>query len=124
MMLNYLFGFMAFVLAPASIVWGWVAFFRGSKGWTLLPILSLGAFALGNISCIEAIVFSLRARALHVFWFVDRLENVIAGTGALACLLAIVLALCCVWKPTTLRWPALIAAFGVLPFWVVVGISA
>lgn len=124
MMLNYLFGFMAFVLAPASILWGWVAYFRDSKRWTLLPMLSLGAFVLGNISCIDAIVFSLRARALHVFWFVDRPENFIAGTGALACDLAVVLALCCVWRPTTLRWPALITALALFPFWLAVGISA
>ena len=107
-----------FVL-PIALIWGWARWINLAKPRTAASILSLAGFVLATASALLAVSSIAYAQGIHGFRFYDPRLMRIFRCGVLLSLGAIVFGLGGVWRPSSLRWHAPIAAIGTLAFWVI-----
>jgi len=105
-------------VVPALIVWGWVRWARRKQPRELFAVLSLVAFVLATASAVLATSSVLYARAIGGFPFYDPRLMRIFRWGFLLSLGALGFAIGGVWRPSALRWHALVCAIGTAFFWV------
>jgi hypothetical protein len=91
---------------PAAI-YGWTRFGTEPRVWTLSLVFSLGSLVLGTFSLLLVFVFY----CFHVR------GGLIGTLGFFPSLVAVVFALCGIWKRNSLRWSSLICALGVWLYW-------
>jgi hypothetical protein len=82
-------------------------------------MLSLGALALSTASALLAVASVIYGHFIGGFPYYDPRLRSIYFWGALTSLAALTLGLIGVWRPSMLRWHALICAFGTLVYWFV-----
>jgi hypothetical protein len=105
------------LLLPAVIVWGWARWYKGSAGGTLSSKMSLGGFVFANISvalALAAVVFA------HTQGSSPLLNSSLLRIGSYGLILAVLATGCALLglrRNSPLRWPGLLAAGGVLVFW-------
>jgi hypothetical protein len=106
-----------FVL-PIALIWGWVRWISLAKPRTAASILSLAGFVLATASALLAVSSIAYAQVIHGFRFYDPRLMRIFRWGFLFSLGAIVFGLGGIWRPSSLRWHAPVAAIGTLAFWI------
>jgi uncharacterized BrkB/YihY/UPF0761 family membrane protein len=106
------------IALPAVMIWGWVRWTKREKQWTVFSILSLIGFVLATASGLLAISSSLYALKIGGFPFFDPMLMRIYRWGTLLSATGIIFAMVGVWRPSSLRWHALISAAGTLMFWI------
>ncbi|MFZ1940639.1 MAG: hypothetical protein WBA18_03700 [Terracidiphilus sp.] len=111
---GWIFGFFVSLVA---MVWGWIRWIRREKGWSILSLSSLIAFALASASALLVAAMMAYELAIREFTYDDSSLMRICAWGALISLSALVLALMGVWRPNSIRWHALVCSFGTLVFW-------
>jgi hypothetical protein len=109
---------LAYVVAPASLIWGWVRWGRLPRTRTLTSIFSLIGLILATASGLLAISTAAYAR-IHSFEFFDPFLMRIFRWGFLLSLAGFVFAMGGVWRKNSLRWHALASAVGTLAFWMI-----
>jgi uncharacterized BrkB/YihY/UPF0761 family membrane protein len=102
------------------MMWGWVRWMKQRGPRTTFSTLSLTGFALGTASGLFAIGAMLYARAVGGFSFYDPALVKIYRWGTLLSVAAIMFAIIGLWRPSSLRWHALVCALGTLVFWLAV----
>jgi len=105
------------VTIPLVMVWGWIRWARHGKCWAILPVLSLGGFALATGSAGLAVALSTYGHATGGFEFYDPRLMRIYALGMLLSSSALILSFAGVWRRNTLRWHALLCSFGTLVYW-------
>ena len=105
-----------FVL-PVALIWGWARWTHLAKPRTAASVLSLAGFVLATASALLAVSSIAYAQAIHGYRFYDPGVMRIFRWGFLLSLGAIVFGLGGVWRPSSLRWHAPVAAIGTLAFW-------
>ena len=109
---------LAYVLAPVTLIWGWVRWVRLPKIKTATSLLSLAGFGLASASALLALLSAAYAQ-VHVFRFYDPELMRIFRWGFLLSTAGFVFGIGGVWRKSSLRWYALASAVGTLAFWVV-----
>lgn len=114
--------FVLFVLGicitlPTIMIWGWARWIKHREPRTTFSTLSLVGFVLGTVSGLLAIAATLYARIIVGFSFYDPALMKIYRWGALLSFAATVFAIIGLWRPSSLRWHALVCAVGTLVFW-------
>ena|ERR1035437_302413 len=105
------------LVTPLVLIWGWTRWVQRPKPKTLTSILSLSGFALATSSAILAA--SLWAYAhVHPFGFYDPSLLRIYRWGTMLSLAGLLFAVGGAWRNSSIRWHALICAFGTLSFWI------
>jgi hypothetical protein len=107
-----------FVL-PVVLIWGWARWINLAKLRSASSVLSLAGFVLATASALLSVSSIAYGQGIHGFRFYDPLLMRIFRCGVLLSLGAIVFGLGGVWRPSSLRWHAPVAAIGTLAFWVV-----
>ena len=105
------------IALPTVMIWGWVRWTKHEKQWTVFSVLSLIGFALATASGLLAISSSLYALKIGGFPYYDPLLMRIYRWGALLSSTGIIFAIVGVWRPSSLRWHALVCTAGTLMFW-------
>jgi hypothetical protein len=105
------------IALPTVMIWGWVRWTKREKQWTVFSVLSLIGFALATASGLLAISSSLYALKIGGFPYYDPLLMRIYRWGALLSSTGIIFAIVGVWRPSSLRWHALVCTAGTLMFW-------
>jgi hypothetical protein len=106
-----------FVVTPFLLVWGWIRWARCEKRWTVLPMLSFAGFTLSTASALLAVASAIYGHFIGGFPYYDPRLLKIYFWGLIVSLAALLLGLTGVWRPSALRWHALICAFGTLVYW-------
>jgi hypothetical protein len=110
-----------YVIAPVSLIWGWIRWIRSAKLWTLPSGFSLVGFSLSTISGLLFIASLIDARIVGGFPFYDpRLMRMIRW-GMVLSIAAFLFAVCGVWRRSPLRWFSLWGSIGAFSLWGVVG---
>jgi hypothetical protein len=112
-----LFG-LGWLVAPASLIWGWVRWLGRPKRWTITSFLALFGFLLAMASALVAICSILYSEAIGGFPFYDPLLMKIIRIGSLLAVSGFVAGLGGVWRPNSLRWLTPISALGMFAFWI------
>ena len=110
---------LGYLISPISVVWGWVRFARHE--WhrrRVLPMLTLGGFVLATASALLAFGAVSYAQ-FHHFPYYDPLLMKIFGTGFLLSFGGLLLGMVGIWRSSSLRWHAPIAAIATAAFWFV-----
>lgn len=110
---------MAYVLAPVSLIWGWIRWISRRQKLGRPFFLSLIGFILTTLSGLLAISTMAYALATHGFRFYDPNLLRIYRWGFLLSIGGIVLGLTGVSVPNALRWHAPLAGLGMLAFWMI-----
>ncbi|MGO9862142.1 MAG: hypothetical protein ACLPLR_00910 [Terriglobales bacterium] len=110
---------MGYLLAPVSLVWGWIRWIRCRQELGRPFLLSLIGFILTTTSGLLAISTIAYARAIHGFPFYDPNLLRIYRWGFLLSVGGIVLGLTGISAPNALRWHAPLAGLGMLAFWMI-----
>ena len=116
-----IFGILAaagYFVLPFVLIWGWARWINLAKLRSASSVLSLAGFVLATASALLAVSSTAYAQVIHSFWFYDPLLMRIFRCGVLLSLGAIVFGLGGVWRPSSLRWHAPVAAIATLAFWV------
>jgi hypothetical protein len=108
---------LGWIVAPALLIWGWMRWVGQPNRWTITSILSLGGFLLATTSALLAVSTMMYARVIGGFTFYDPLLMRIYRIGMLLSLSGIVLGVCGVWRPNSLRWHSPASAAGMFAFW-------
>jgi hypothetical protein len=108
---------LAYVVAPASLIWGWVRWVKRPKLRTVNSILSLMGFLLATASALLAISMVAYAQ-VHHFGFFDPLLVRIFRWGLLLSMAGFVFGVGGLWRKSTTRWFAPAGAIGTFAFWV------
>ena len=106
-----------FVL-PTALIWGWARWINLPKLRTVSSILSLTGFVLATASALLGVSSIAYAQGIHDFRFYDPRLMRMFRWGFLLSLGAIVFGLGGVWRSSSVRWHAPVAAIGTLAFWV------
>jgi hypothetical protein len=107
-----------YFVSPIVLIWGWARWINLAKLRTALSILSLAGFVLATASALLAVSSIAYAQVIHGFRFYDPSLMRLFRCGVLLSLGAIVFGLGGVWRPSSLRWHAPVAAIGTLAFWI------
>jgi hypothetical protein len=99
------------------LIWGWARWINHPKLRTVPSILSLAGFVLAMASALLAVSSIAYAQVIHGFRFYDPLLMRLFRWGILLSLGAIMFGVGGVWRPSSLRWHAPVAAIGTLAFW-------
>jgi hypothetical protein len=121
MVLN-IFSFIApivFLSFPLIMGWGWVRWATQKNSINLFSILSLIGFVLATASESLAIAMVIYARVTSGFDFYDPTLMRIYAIGTLLSLVGLIFAIVGTWKPSSLRWFALVGTVGTLCYWLV-----
>lgn len=114
-----LFATVAFLSFPVVMTWGWMRWKRRKRPMTLISALSLIGFVLATTSELIAIAMVIYARITGGFGFYDPTLMRIYVTGMLLSGFGLILAIAGAWKPSSLRWHALVCTLGTLVYWLV-----
>jgi len=106
-----------FVL-PVVLIWGWARWINLAKLGSASSVLSLAGFVLATASALLAVSSIAYAQVIHGFRFYDPSLMRLFRCGVLLSLGAIVFGLGGLWRPSSLRWHAPVAAIGTLAFWI------
>jgi len=98
------------------LIWGWARWRLGPKLRTITAILSLIGFVLATASGVLAVSTIVFAQ-FHHFPYYDPLLLKIFRCGTYLSLGGIVFGVCGVWRRSSLRWHAPVAAAGTLAYW-------
>ena len=107
---------LSYVVAPVTLIWGWIRWVRLPKKWSISAILALIGFGWATTSALLAISMAAYAR-VHYFAFYDPLLMRIFRLGFLLSLAGIAFGIGGVWRNSPLRWHALAGAVGTFAFW-------
>ncbi len=102
---------------PAVMVWGWARWLGNSEPRTLSSNLSLGGFALANISVLLGLAATLFLHSAAGSPLSNSLLLRLYSIGFLLSVLGVALSLAGLRRSSSLRWPGLVCAGGVLIFW-------
>jgi hypothetical protein len=108
---------LVFVTTPLVMVWGWIRWARREKRWTVLPMLSFAGFTLSTASALLAVTSAIYGHFIGGFPYYDPRLLKIYFWGLIVSLAALLLGLTGIWRPSVLRWHALICAFGTFVYW-------
>jgi Ca2+/Na+ antiporter len=114
---------LGYVVAPVTLIWGWLCWISTPKLQTIPAFLSLIGFILANASALTAFISITYALSIHGFAFYDPRLMRIVGWGILCSLVGFVFGICGLWRPNSLRWHVPVCAIGTLAFWFGVAIS-
>jgi len=103
---------------PTALIWGWARWINLPKLRTVSSILSLTGFVLATASALLGVSSIAYAQGIHDFRFYDPRLMRMFRWGFLLSLGAIVFGLGGVWRSSSVRWHAPVAAIGTLAFWV------
>jgi len=109
---------LAYLVAPVTLVWGWMMWFNQPKLRTVTSILALCGFVLASVSALLAVLTIALALVIG-FKYYDPVLMRIFGIGALLSLAASVFGFGGIWKASSLRWHSPVAGLATLAFWVV-----
>jgi hypothetical protein len=109
----------ALLALPVVMVWGWVRWKRREKPVTWFSILSLIGLALATVSESLAISTVIYARVSGGFEYYDPVLMKIYAWGTLLSVTGLTIAIIAVWRPSSLRWYALVCTAGTLLYWLV-----
>ncbi len=101
------------------MIWGWVRWIRRKKPITLFSTLSLIGLALATASELLAISMMLYARISGGFGYYDPILMKIYAWGTLFSVAGLTLTIIGAWRPSSLRWHALVCTVGTLLYWLV-----
>ena len=107
-----------YFVSPIVLIWGWARWINLPKPRTVPSILSLTGFVLATVSALLAVTSIAYAQPIHDFQFYDPRLMRMFRWGFLLSLGAIVFGLGGVWRSSSVRWHAPIAAIATLAFWV------
>jgi hypothetical protein len=107
---------LAYLLAPVTLVWGWLRWANQPKNWTPTAILSLLGFALATVSALLAVMTVAYAQVRY-FPFYDPLLMRIFRWGALLSAAGLLFGVGGAWRQSSLRWFAIAGAVGTFAFW-------
>jgi hypothetical protein len=110
---------LAYLVAPVTLVWGWMKWFGQPKLRTVTSILALCGFVLASASALLAVSTIACALVVGGFRYYDPALMRIFGIGALLSLAASVSGFGGIWKASSLRWHSPVAGLATLAFWVV-----
>jgi hypothetical protein len=110
---------LSFLVAPVTLIWGWIRWSCQPKLWTVASTLALAGFVLATASVLLAVASSSIAH-IHIFRYYDPVLMNIYRCGFLLSLSGFGLALGGVWRRSSLRWFAPACALGTLAFWIMV----
>ncbi len=105
------------VFLPAVMVWGWARWFKGSEPSTFSSNLSLGGFVVANVSVLLALSATLFLHSSAGSPLSSSLLLRLYSIGFLLSVLGVLLAIAGLRRSSSLRWPGLVCAGGVLVFW-------
>jgi hypothetical protein len=105
-----------YIIAPVSLIWGWVRWFNQPKPRAFSSATSLVAFILASASAAFGLLTVLYGMSGAFEEHYEVFYRVV-GVGAVISLLAILVAVGGLWRKSPLRWLALASALGTLGFW-------
>lgn len=108
---------LSYLVAPLTLVWGWVRWTRQSKQRNVLAILSLLGFSLASGSALLAGGAIAYAQLIRGFGFYDPQLMRIMGIGIVLSLGGLVFGLSGIWKENPLSWHAPVLSVSSLAFW-------
>jgi len=110
--------FLGYIVAPASLIWGWARWIRQPKSWSFSSLISLVAFVVASSSAalglVTILIGVLGAFEQHLSAFYR-----VVDLGMLISLIGIIVAIGGIWRKNPLRWHALSSAVATLGFWAV-----
>jgi hypothetical protein len=118
-----LFVILEYAVAPALFLWGWARWFNRPKPRTLFLILSFVGFALATGSAVLALLSFVDARSVVGFALHDSQLLIIFWSAGVLSITATAFALAGVWRPSPLRWHALVCAVATLLFCLATAVS-
>jgi predicted membrane protein len=108
-----------FLSVPVIMIWGWVRWSRQEKSFKSFSILSLLGLTLATLSELLAISMVLYARISGGFGCYDPFLMKIYACGMLLSTIGLIVAIIGVWRPSPMRWQALVCTLGTLLYWLV-----
>ena len=109
----------AFLALPVVMGWGWLRWIRRKEPRKLVPSLSMVGLSLATASELLAISMVLYARISGGFGFYDPALMRVYALGMLLSLLGFGFAAIGVWRPSSLRWHAMVCTVATLLYWLV-----
>jgi len=110
-------GIASCVVAPITLIWGWVRWVQRAKPRTIPSILSLFGFILATASAILSL-YAIADAHVHPYGFYDPRLMKIMGWGMMLSLAGFLIALGGIWRTNSLRWYAPLCAIGTFAFWI------
>jgi hypothetical protein len=114
---------MGYVLAPITLILGWIRWIGRREELGRPFFLSLIGFILSTASGVLAVSAIVYAVAIHGFRFYDPTLLRIYAWGLLLSAGGVVLGFTGVSAPNALRWHAPLAGIGMLAFWMIAASS-
>ena len=111
--------FLSYVVAPITLIWGWLRWSLLAKSQTLPSMLSLAGFILASASGLLELSTIAYAFAHGFEWYDPVLLNAMVA-GLLLSLGALVFGLSGIWKANPLRWHSPVSGLATLAFWLLV----
>jgi hypothetical protein len=108
-----------FLSLPMVMGWGWVHWAKRKNSITLFSILTLIGFTLATLSESIEISIVIYARVTSGFDFYDPTLMRIYAVGMLLSFVGLIFAIVGAWRPSSLRWFALVSSVGTLMYWLV-----
>lgn len=107
-------------LAPVTLIWGWVRWSRSPRQRDIASLASFSGFMCVSASALIALAGLVYSKAIGGFPFYDpRLLRIIRH-GILIATVGLILGLAGIWRRNALRWHCLLAAVGMIAFWIVI----
>ena len=111
--------FLGYVVAPISLVWGWIRWIRRPKLRAVMPRLSLVGFMLATASAFLAASTIVYAYRMRGFGHYAPLLPKAFRAGALLSLGGILFGIGGIWRASSLRWHAPVSGIATLAFWII-----
>jgi hypothetical protein len=112
-----LLGFGAFLVLPAVMIWGWVRLARRKEKVTLFLVLSIAGLVLATVSELLGISTGIYACVSGGFATFDPTLMKIYAWGTLLSFVGVIFATAGLWRPSSIRWHALVCSIGTLMYW-------
>jgi hypothetical protein len=109
---------LAYLVAPISLLWGWIRWVSGPKSRTVTSVLSLIGFLFATASALLAIASIVYAHVIGGFPFYDRRLMRIYAWGLLIALCGLLFGIGGLVRSNRLRWHAPLSAIAMLAFWI------
>ena len=106
-----------YIPLPAVMIWGWVRWAKRTQPRTLPLVLSLIGFTFATASALVEISSELYSLAIGDPIHYDPVQLDLYLSGRALSIAGIGFAISGAWRPSPLRWHALVCAAGMLIFW-------
>ena len=109
---------LAYLVAPTTLIWGWMSWCRREKARTISSVLSLVGFALATASAVLGL-----STIAYAEWggFQTNTGYLLFAkaikTGGVLSLVSLLFSLAGLWRGSATRWQAPASAIGTLAFW-------